>query len=99
MSRINILVAYDVSTETSEGQRRLRKVAEACLAYGQRVQKSVFECSLTEEQMEMFRQRLLNCIDEKEDSLRIYRLHSYRERYLWTYGVQHDIDYNAPLII
>lgn len=45
---MDVLVAYDVAVETPTGQRRLRKVAEACLAYGQRVQQSVFECSLTE---------------------------------------------------
>ncbi len=44
---MDILVAYDVRTDTTAGRRRLRKVGLACLAYGQRVQKSVFECSLT----------------------------------------------------
>ncbi len=96
---MDILVAYDVSTETAAGRKRLRKVAEACLAYGQRVQKSVFECSLTEVQLELLRHRLLGCINEDEDSLRIYRLPQPRERYLWTYGVQHEIDYHGPLIV
>ncbi len=95
---MNILVTYDVNTETNEGKRRLRKVAEACLAYGQRVQKSVFECSLNEMQLEKLKQRLLQCMSETEDSLRIYRMTQSRDRYLWTYGIQHDIDYNAPLI-
>ncbi len=94
-----ILIAYDVSTETSEGQRRLRKVAETCLAYGQRVQKSVFECTLTEMQLEQLKHLLLQCMDEKEDSLRIYRLPHSRERYLWTFGVQHEIDFSGPLIV
>ena len=94
-----ILVAYDVSTETSDGQRRLRKVAETCLAYGQRVQKSVFECTLTEMQMEKFKHLLLQCINEQEDSLRIYRLPQPRERYLWTFGIQHEIDFSGPLIV
>lgn len=96
---MDILVAYDVSTETSQGRRRLRKVAEACLAFGQRVQKSVFECSLTEVQFEALRHRLLGCIDEKEDSLRIYRLPHRRDRYLWTCGVRYEVDYKGPLIV
>ena len=95
---MDILVTYDVSTETNEGKRRLRKVAEACLAYGQRVQKSVFECSLNEMQLETLKRRLLQCVSEQEDSLRIYRLSQPRERYLWTYGLQHEIDFDAPLI-
>ena len=39
-----VLVAYDVSTESHEGRRRLRRVARVCVSYGQRVQNSVFEC-------------------------------------------------------
>jgi len=39
-----VVVAYDVNTETKEGRRRLRRVARACQDFGQRVQKSVFEC-------------------------------------------------------
>lgn len=96
---MDLLVAYDVNTETNKGKRRLRKVADVCLAYGQRVQKSVFECSLNEMQIISFKHRLLECIDEHEDSLRIYRLTHPRERYLWTYGIQHEFDYNGPLIV
>lgn len=95
---MDILVTYDVSTETNEGKRRLRKVAEACLAYGQRVQKSVFECSLNEMQLEQLKHRLLQSMSEEEDSLRIYRMSQARSRYLWTFGIQHDVDYDAPLI-
>ena len=43
-----VVVAYDVSTETKEGRRRLRRVAQACKDYGQRVQKSLFECIVRE---------------------------------------------------
>jgi hypothetical protein len=49
--RMNILITYDVSTVTPQGRKRLRQVAKACEAYGQRVQKSVFECRLTETQL------------------------------------------------
>jgi CRISPR-associated protein Cas2 len=96
---MDIVVTYDVSTETAAGKRRLRKVAEACLAYGQRVQQSVFECALNEMQLEHLRHRLLNCIDFQEDSLRIYRLPQPREKYMWTYGIEHKIDFHGPLIV
>ncbi|MEI2616595.1 MAG: CRISPR-associated endonuclease Cas2 [Thermomicrobiales bacterium] len=96
---MRILVTYDVSTETAAGKRRLRKVALACLAFGQRVQKSVFECTLTEAQLMEFEHRLLRCISEQEDSLRIYRLREDRDQYLKTYGVTHDIDFDAPLVV
>lgn len=96
---MDVLVTYDVHTETPAGQRRLRKVAEACLAYGQRVQKSVFECTLTEVQLEALTHRLLKCIDEDEDSLRIYRLRQPRDRFVRIYGQHHDVDYAGPLIV
>src|SRR5205807_1264585 len=38
---MRILVTYDVCTTTPAGERRLRRVAQACVDFGQRVQKSV----------------------------------------------------------
>lgn len=69
-----VLVTYDVRTDTEGGQRRLRRVAKACENYGQRVQKSVFECLVEPAQWTTLRQRLLNEIKEDEDSLRFYFL-------------------------
>ena len=54
-----VLVTYDVSTETAAGRRRLRKVAKACVDYGQRVQNSVFECMLDAAQYAVFKSRLV----------------------------------------
>ena len=69
-----ILVTYDVNTETSAGRRRLRHVAKACVAHGQRVQNSVFECSLDAAQYKLFRAQLTALIDPAVDSLRFYHL-------------------------
>ncbi len=96
---VQLLVTYDISTETLAGQRRLRRIAQACLAYGQRVQKSVFECVLTPAQYARFEQRLLRCINEEEDRLRIYRLYGDRERYLTVYGSTTELDLDEPLVI
>ncbi len=41
-----VLVTYDVATADRDGRRRLHKVAKTCQNYGQRVQNSVFECSV-----------------------------------------------------
>ena len=78
---MEIVVAYDVSTITAAGRRRLRRVAAACLAYGQRVQKSVFECVLTPSQLVQLEHRLVQLIDPSEDRLRIYQLREPRERF------------------
>ncbi|NJL53571.1 MAG: CRISPR-associated endonuclease Cas2, partial [Hydrococcus sp. SU_1_0] len=76
---MDILVTYDVNTETKEGRRRLRKVAEACKDYGQRVQYSVFECRVNDMQYETFQARLLKIMNPQTDSIRFYRLRSPRE--------------------
>lgn len=97
--RMNILITYDVDTVSETGQKRLRKVAKACAAYGQRVQKSVFECRLTETQLEKLKQRLLKIIDPQKDSLRFYRLPGDRQQWVEVYGVDHYVDYDQPLVI
>ncbi|AFY70028.1 CRISPR-associated protein, Cas2 family [Thalassoporum mexicanum PCC 7367] len=95
----NILVTYDVNTETKEGRRRLRKVATTCKDYGQRVQLSVFECNVNEAQYEALRAKLYNIIDPDLDSIRIYKLPAPRELSVECYGIDKYIDFNDPLII
>lgn len=69
-----VLVTYDVNTESAAGRRRLRKVAKACVDYGQRVQNSVFECRLDAAQYVALKQKLSALIDPAADSLRFYNL-------------------------
>lgn len=69
-----VLITYDVNTEDAAGRRRLRKVAKECVNYGQRVQNSVFECSLDAAKLELVKHRLEKLIDPKRDSLRFYNL-------------------------
>ena len=69
-----VLITYDVNTENAAGRRRLRKVAKECVNYGQRVQNSVFECSLDAAKLELVKHKLEKLIDPERDSLRIYNL-------------------------
>ena len=96
---MDVLVAYDVSTETKEGKRRLRKVATVCCGYGQRVQNSVFECRVTAAQLEALEAKLLGIIELSEDRLRIYRLPAERERAVRVYGLVPPHDIREPLIV
>ena len=93
-----MLVTYDVCTTDPEGPRRLRQVARACLDFGQRVQQSVFECSVTEVQYEALKHRLLATIDLGADSLRMYRLASPKEQFRECFGVQREVDFDGPLV-
>jgi CRISPR-associated protein Cas2 len=96
---MQILVAYDVNTTTPEGERRLRRVAQTCVNFGQRVQKSVFECMVSEMQYEVLRRELTSLMDEQLDSLRIYRLAAPKEQFCECFGKQRDIDFGGPLVV
>ena len=94
-----IIVAYDVSTLTKAGVRRLRRVAKVCESTGQRVQNSVFECQVDLMQYEELERRLLAEIDENEDCLRLYRLTEPAELRIKQYGKFRSIDFGGPLVI
>jgi CRISPR-associated protein Cas2 len=94
-----MLITYDVSTETGAGRRRLRRVARACLDYGQRVQYSVFECEVDPAQWATLRARLLAEIDPARDSLRFYRLGGDGRRRVEHVGVKPVLDLEGPLVI
>jgi len=96
---VEVLVTYDVATDTAAGRRRLRRVAKACEAFGQRVQQSVFECTLTPAQLTQLASRLRVEVDVTTDSLRIYRLREPRLDYLEVIGVVPLLDLHDPLVL
>ena len=63
------MVAYDIQDD-----RRRLKTAKVCKDFGERVQKSVFECILEETQLERMKNRISGLINPEEDGVRIYRL-------------------------
>ncbi len=93
-----VLVTYDVATTTAQGRKRLRRVADACLDYGQRVQNSVFECQVDPAQWAELRHRLLGTFLPAEDSLRFYYLGKNWERRVEHHGTKPSIDLEGPLI-
>jgi CRISPR-associated protein Cas2 len=94
-----IIVTYDVSTETPAGRKRLRRVAKACEAMGQRVQKSVFECQVNEMQFEQLERTLLAEIDDKEDNLRFYRITEPVEVRVKEFGKFRAVDFEGTLLV
>ena len=94
-----VLVSYDVATTTKEGKRRLRRVAQACLDYGQRVQNSVFECQVDPERWTRLKLRLLEEYDPAQDSLRFYFLGSNWRSRVEHFGAKPSIDLEGPLIV
>ena len=94
-----IIVGYDVSTETKEGRRRLRRVAKVCEGTGQRVQKSLFECQVDQMQYEELERRLLAEINLEEDCLRLYRLTEPADLRVKQHGTYRSINFDGPLVI
>ncbi len=95
----HLLVAYDVCTETNSGKTRLRRVAKICESYGQRIQKSLFECLVDGKTFETLESRLLSTIDSSEDSLRIYTIAKPFEKNVREYGINRSIDFSGPLVL
>ena len=94
-----MLITYDVNTETKEGRRRLRKVAKCCTNCGQRVQNSVFECSVTPAMYLELKDKLNKIIDPKHDSIRCYRLGKNWQNRVETLGYNDTYDPDKGTLI
>ena len=94
-----ILVTYDVNTETPAGRARLRKVAKCCVAHGQRVQNSVFECLLDQAQFILLKGELEALIDKDHDSLRFYNLGNTYQNKIQHLGAKRTYDPEAPMVL
>jgi CRISPR-associated protein Cas2 len=89
-----VLVTYDVATTDKAGQKRLQKVAKKCQDYGQRVQNSVFECSVNMEQFVR-----LGIVELSTDSVRFYFLGNNWEHRVEHHGAKKVDSIEDPLII
>ena len=97
--RMMILITYDVNTEDAAGRSRLRKIAKKCVDFGQRVQNSVFECSLDAAQYRKLKAELIDLMDPKADSLRFYHLGSRYEDKIEHFGCKQTYLPEEPLIL
>src|SRR3712207_2465241 len=94
-----VLITYDVNTETAAGRKRLRQVAKLCVDYGQRVQNSVFECSLTPAEFVEIRDKLVSIIDMEMDSIRFYRLGKHWQNRVETLGRDDSYDPDIGVLL
>ena len=94
-----VLITYDVSTDTADGRRRLRQIAKQCVNYGQRVQNSVFECLLDAAQCKQLQHKLLEIMDEQQDSLRFYYLGNRYQTRIEQFGAKAGYDPGGVLML
>jgi len=70
---MDVLVTYDIADTEGKGGSRLRRVAQVCEKYGQRVQMSVFECRLSPARLARMLGEVQDEIDTRQDSVIVYR--------------------------
>lgn len=75
------LIAYDIANP-----KRLRRVAKICEDYGIRVERSVFECDLSDTDMAAFWTRLCQTVDTREDCVVSYRIGAIDRRHIRRLG-------------
>ncbi|MBC6441642.1 MAG: CRISPR-associated endonuclease Cas2 [Rhodobacteraceae bacterium] len=66
-------MSYDIANTGGAGAARLRRLADLCEKYGQRVQYSVFECRLSPVRLQRMITEIGDVIDQERDSVIIYR--------------------------
>ena len=88
------LICYDVVKD-----KRRNKVAKLLEGYGLRVQKSVFECMLTEKQYEMLIRKLNKYLNADEDQLRFYPMSGHTRRKVVILGTQPEIEIDDDAFI
>jgi CRISPR-associated protein Cas2 len=68
---LEILAAYDIADP-----KRLRRMEKLMCFFGVRVQKSVFECDLSEKHVAELKAQAEKIMDLQKDSLRLYPLYA-----------------------
>ncbi len=94
-----MLVSYDVSTVTTTGKNRLRRIAKACQNWGIRVQNSVFECNVNPAQWTQLKAELERIFDPETDSLRYYNLGDNYSTRIEHVGAKIALDVEKTIII
>ena len=78
-----VIISYDIVDD-----KRRTILAKKLLDYAKRVQYSVFEGDLTNEQIKIMTKKILPYINKKEDSLRIYKICQTCVENIKSYGVK-----------
>lgn len=88
------VIVYDISND-----KKRSKIAKILLSYGDRVQKSVFECDLSDRQIEDLRKKLEAFEYESEDTIRMYFLELSSLKRTETIGFKSKISVNKDFYL
>lgn len=96
---MDVLVSYDIADTQGRGARRLRRVAQVCEKYGERVQFSVFECRLSPPRLERMLGEIQDVIDPDLDSVIVYRFKGEIENARMSFGRTRSRELGEPWVI
>ncbi|GAB6190130.1 CRISPR-associated endonuclease Cas2 [Marinitoga arctica] len=88
------VVSYDITND-----KRRRKVVKYLESYGIRVQYSVFETELNQDQLKTLIKGLKKKINKKEDTIRIYPISKESRKYIVTIGIDKGKFYDKDFLI
>ena len=96
---MDVLVTYDIADTGGVGASRLRRIAEVCEKYGQRVQLSVFECRLSPARMARMIGEIQDVIDSRRDSVIVYRFPGRMNDYRLRFGRSQPHELGQPWVL
>ena len=96
---MDILLAYDIADTEGVGATRLRRIAEVCEKYGQRVQFSVFECRLSPTRLARLIGEVEDVIDCQRDSVIVYRFPGRIEDATLRFGRSQSHELGEPWVL
>ncbi|MEA5594750.1 CRISPR-associated endonuclease Cas2 [Rivularia sp. UHCC 0363] len=88
------LVCYDIVSDT-----RRNKVSKLLESYGLRVQKSVFECVLDEQQYKSISKLLMRLVNKREDQVRFYPMSAHHRCKVAVVGTQPELNIDDAAFI
>ena len=96
---MDVLVTYDIADTETTGASRLRRIADVCEKYGQRVQFSVFECRLSKARLARLVGEVEDIIDRDRDSVLVYRFSGGIEAATLRLGRQQEHALGKPWVL
>ncbi len=92
-------MTYDIANTEKTGALRLRRIAEICEKYGQRIQFSVFECRLSPTRFTRMIAEIEDVIDDSIDSVMIYRFPGNIDDAKMRFGLTQDRRLGDPWVV
>ena len=96
---MDVLVTYDIADTEGVGASRLKRIADVCEKYGQRVQLSVFVCRLSPARLARLIGEVEDVMDRQRDSVIVYRFPGRIEDATLRFGRSQSHELGQPWVL